>query len=71
MKNEHRPAHPRFVPIRINVEETYEVRHWAKGLGVTEVQLLAAIEKVGPLVDSVKHYFEGQSDGPVPRLLWR
>jgi NTP pyrophosphatase (non-canonical NTP hydrolase) len=46
--------------IRINVEEVYEVRHWAKQFGVSDAQLLAAVEQAGPLVDAVCQYFEGQ-----------
>ena len=59
------PVRPRLERIRINVDELYDVRHWAKALGVTEAQLRSAVEEVGPLVDSVKHYFESQSAGPV------
>jgi len=44
---------PRGGNLRINVDEIYEVRHWAKQLGVSVPQLRAAIEQVGPLVDAV------------------
>ena len=59
------PTRPRLERIRINVDELYDVRHWAKALGLTEAQLRFAVGEVGPLVDSVKHYLEGQSSGPV------
>ena len=39
--------------LRINVDEIYEVRHWAKQLGVSIQQLRAAIEQVGPLVGAL------------------
>ena len=39
--------------IQINVGEIYEVRHWAKQLGVSIEQLRAAIEQVGPFVGAV------------------
>jgi hypothetical protein len=35
------------------VDEIYEVKHWAKQLGVSTEQLRAAIEQGGPLVDAV------------------
>ena len=39
--------------IRINVDEAYEVKHWARQLGVSVERLRAAITQVGPLVDAV------------------
>jgi hypothetical protein len=48
--------------IRINVDEVYEVRHWAKQFAVSELQLLAAIEQVGPMVDGVRQYLKDQVD---------
>jgi len=48
--------------LRINVDEIYEVAHWAKQLGVSNLQLLAAIEQVGPLVDGVRQYLKDQVD---------
>ena len=44
----------RNADIRINVNEPYEVRHWAKQLGVSIDQLRIAIEQSGPLVDAVR-----------------
>ena len=40
--------------LSINVNEVYEVTHWAKQLGVSNLQLIAAVEQVGPLVDAVR-----------------
>ena len=48
--------------IRINVDEIYEVRHWAKQLGVSIQQLLAAIEQVGPIFDAVRQYLKDPVD---------
>ena len=53
--------------LRINVEEIYEVRHWAKQLGVSIQQLRATIEQVGPLVDAVREHLKDEMD---PDNLW-
>jgi hypothetical protein len=53
--------------LRINVDEIYEVRHWAKQLGVSIQQLRAAIEQVGPLVDAVRQHLKDEID---PDNLW-
>ena len=39
---------------RINVNEEYEVRDWAKSLGVSEEELRSAVAKAGPMVKDVK-----------------
>jgi len=52
--------------IRINVEEAYEVRHWAKQLGVSIHQLTAAIEQVGPLVNAVRQHLKNEIDPDNP-----
>jgi hypothetical protein len=39
--------------IRINVNEDYELRDWAKKLSVTPEQLKAAVKKVGPVAAAV------------------
>ena len=46
--------------IRINIDEKFEVRHWAKQLEISPVALLAAVEQVGPLVEAVRHYIKDQ-----------
>ena len=46
--------------LRINVDEIYEVRHWAKQLGVSIEQLRAAIEQAGPLVDAVRQHLKDE-----------
>ena len=48
--------------LRINVDEVYEVAHWAKQLGVSNLQLRAAVEQMGPLVDGVRQYLKDQVD---------
>jgi hypothetical protein len=52
---------------RINVDEIYEVRHWAKQFGVSTDQIRAAIEQVGPLVDAVRQHLK---DEMRPDNLW-
>ena len=41
---------------RINVSEDYEVRFWAKALGISEVALMEAVSLVGDKVDDVRAY---------------
>ena len=53
--------------LRINVDESYEVRHWAKQLGVSIQQLRSAIEQVGPMVDAVRQHLKDEID---PDNLW-
>jgi hypothetical protein len=39
--------------IRINIEEDYERRDWAQKFGVSEQRLREAVQKVGPIAQSV------------------
>jgi len=39
--------------IRINIEEDYERRDWAKKFGVSEDRLREAVKKVGPMAQQV------------------
>ena len=39
---------------RINVNETWEVKHWTEALGVSKEQLEEAVKAVGPSVSAVK-----------------
>ena len=48
----------RLSGLRINVDEIYEVKHWAKQLGVSIEQLRIAIEQVGPMVDAVRQHLK-------------
>ena len=43
---------------RINLNEDYEVRDWAKSLGVSEDQLRSAVAKAGPMVKDVKAHLQ-------------
>ncbi|MEO5375971.1 MAG: DUF3606 domain-containing protein [Alphaproteobacteria bacterium] len=40
--------------IRIDTDQEYERRQWAKKFGVTPKELVDAVKKVGPMVDDVK-----------------
>ncbi|MCK7555035.1 DUF3606 domain-containing protein [Chitinophaga sedimenti] len=42
--------------IRINVNESWELRDWCIKLGVTPERLREAVKAVGPLVRDVKAY---------------
>ena len=46
--------------IRINVDEPYEVKHWARQLGVSIERLRAVIAQVGPLVDAVRLHLKDE-----------
>ena len=46
--------------IRINTDEYYEIKHWAKQLGVSVEQLRSAIEQVGPLVNAVRLHLKAE-----------
>jgi hypothetical protein len=39
---------------RINVNEDYERRNWARKLGVSETQLRVAVARVGPVAADVE-----------------
>jgi len=39
---------------RVNVNETYELRDWAKKWGVSEQQVRDAVAKVGVMADDVE-----------------
>lgn len=41
---------------RINVNQDYEVRDWAKKLGVTEDELRRAVQQVGDRADAVRQH---------------
>jgi len=43
---------------RINMDEDYEVRDWAKSLGVSEDALRSAVAKAGPMVKDVKAHLQ-------------
>lgn len=39
---------------RINMEEDYEVQYWSEKFGVSQEELAAAVEKVGPVASDVQ-----------------
>jgi hypothetical protein len=41
---------------RINLEEDYEVRDWAKKFGVSEEQLRSAVKAAGPMAKDVQRH---------------
>ena len=44
---------------RISLSEDYEVRDWAKSLGITEEELRGAVKAVGNSADKVREYLKG------------
>ena len=44
---------------RINTSEPYELRDWAKRLGITEERLRTAVNEVGSSAEAVKRYLGG------------
>ena len=48
---------------RINTSEPYEVRDWAKTLGVSEERLRTAVNEVGNSADAVRRYLNGEAQG--------
>ena len=48
---------------RININQPYELRHWARKFNVTRRALREAVEKVGPSVEKVRAELESQSNG--------
>ena len=45
---------------RINVNEGFELRYWAKQLNVSLEQMRSAVRKVGPELDAVRSELERQ-----------
>lgn len=41
-------------PQRINIKQDWEVGYWSEMLGCTQAELIAAVKKVGPMVEDVK-----------------
>lgn len=61
---------------RINLNQDYERRHWAKSLGVDEHELRNAVNAVGDSADKVRDYLSRRSRrrGPhraLPGNRWR
>lgn len=43
---------------RINVDQDYERRDWARSLGVTEEELREAVHNVGDRAEKVRNYLQ-------------
>jgi len=43
---------------RVNVNEYWEVQHWCRQFGCTEVQLRAAVAAVGVMADKVRAHLK-------------
>ena len=48
---------------RINVNQDYELRDWARRLGVSEQELKEAVRAVGDRVDQVRDHLAGTRGG--------
>ncbi len=46
---------------RINVNESYELRDWAKKFGVTEDALKSAVQTVGTSAQAVEQHLKGKT----------
>jgi hypothetical protein len=46
---------------RINLDQDYKRRDWAKSLGVTEDELKQAVHNVGERADKVREYLQHQT----------
>lgn len=42
--------------LRINVNESYEVRYWSEKFSITEEELKKAVAAVGPMASNVQDY---------------
>jgi uncharacterized protein DUF3606 len=51
---------------RINLNQDYERRDWAKSLGVTEDELKLAVHNVGDRADKVREYLKHQTQRKGP-----
>ena len=48
---------------RINVNEDYELRDWAKSLNTTPERLREAVQAVGDRAEKVREYLSGDKPG--------
>ncbi len=46
---------------RIDPNQDYEVRYWARKLGVDEQQLRETVRTVGPIIENVKQHLSQNS----------
>ena len=43
---------------RINIHETYELRHWVERFNISPDRLKDAVAKVGPMAENVAKYLQ-------------
>ena len=48
---------------RISTTQDHERRYWSKELGISEEELLAAVQAVGSQADKVRDYVRGRKNG--------
>jgi hypothetical protein len=48
---------------RININEDYELRDWAKSLSTTPERLKEAVQAVGDRAEKVREYLKGDKPG--------
>lgn len=41
-------------PKKVNINQAWEIQYWTRELGVSESQLIRAVNSVGPMVEDVK-----------------
>lgn len=44
--------------LRININQSWELRDWAEKLNISQEKLIEAVKKVGPLVTDVKKFLD-------------
>ena len=49
---------------RVNVDQEYEARYWAKKWGVTPEELRSAVASVGPMVSDLERHFGARRSPP-------
>jgi hypothetical protein len=47
---------PQVTRSAVDLNDQSEIRDWSRKLGVTELELQAAVEKVGPLAEDVRRF---------------
>ena len=55
--------------IVINIDEKYQLRHWAKQFCISDDELRTAVEQVGPSAEKVRQYVLGLEGGDLSATL--